>query len=62
MARYPKGGGTLTAKEKEWAYKQWCIGYTQIQIAQALYVCDKTITRALKDRPRIRPVLVYKED
>lgn len=62
MARFMKGEGILSHKEKEWAYKQWCIGYTQIQIAQALHVCDKTIIRALKDRPRIRPVLVYEED
>lgn len=62
MSIWQKGGGKLSAKEKEWAYKQWCIGYTQMQIAEALHVCDKTISRALKDRPRIRPILKYEED
>lgn len=31
----------LTFKEKDWAYKMWCIGYTKKQIAEALYVCEK---------------------
>lgn len=50
---------TLTKKEVKWAYDMWCIGYTQNQIAQALYVCEKTVNRALKDKPRIRPILKY---
>ena len=62
MSRFSKGEGILTWKEKEWAYEKWCIGYTQLQIAQALHVCDKTVIRALKDRPRIRPILEYTEE
>lgn len=62
MARFKKGEGILSLKEKEWAYEKWCIGYTQIQIANALHVHEKTIIRALHDKPRIRPILVYKED
>lgn len=53
--------GLLTAKEKRWAYEMWCIGYTQDQIAEALHCSRKTIGRALRDKPRIRPILVYKE-
>ncbi len=49
----------LTKKQIEWAYEMWCLGYTQIQIANALYVCEKTINRALKGRPRKRPILKY---
>lgn len=54
--------GSLTFKQKEWAYEKWCEGYTFYQIADALNVCTKTIYRAIGDRPRIRPVLVYQED
>ena len=50
----------LTPKQIKWAYDMWCIGYTQQQIADALYVCKKTIERMLKGKPRIRPILVYK--
>jgi hypothetical protein len=52
----------LTRKQKEWAYTQWCIGYTPLQIAEALCVCEKTVRRALKNKPRIRPVLKYEEN
>lgn len=62
MSRFAKGESILSHKEIEWAYEKWCIGYTQMQIANALHVCDKTIIRVLKDRPRIRPVLKYEED
>lgn len=51
----------LSFKQKEWAYKMWCIGYTHKQIADALFVCEKTITRAIDGRPRISPILEYKE-
>lgn len=51
----------LTHKEIEWAYTKWCEGYTQQQIAAALYVCEKTIRRAINGRPRIRPILKYEE-
>ena len=49
----------LTKHEEEWAYKKWCEGYTQQQIANALYVCERTVQRSLKNKPRIRPILVY---
>lgn len=52
----------LTHKQIEWAYEQWCNGYTQVQIADALFVCEKTIRRALKGRMRIRPVLKAEEE
>lgn len=51
---------SLTPNQKQWAYSKWCLGYTQIQIADALNVCEKTIQRALKGKPRIRPILKYK--
>ena len=49
----------LTKEDEEWAYQKWCEGYTQQQIAEALYVCEKTVQRSLKNKPRIRPILVY---
>ena len=50
---------SLDQKKKQWAYQQWCLGYTQLQIADALYVCEKAVQRALKGKPRIRPILKY---
>ena len=58
------GGGSrylLSHKEREWAYTKWCEGYTQIQIAEALNVSYKTVQRAIAGKPRIRPILEYKE-
>lgn len=52
----------LSHKEVEWAYDQWCNGHTKLQIAIALNVCEKTISRALRGRPRIRPLLIYGEE
>ena len=52
----------LTREQKSWAYEKWCEGATHLQIADALDVCDMTILRALKGRPRIRPVLKYEEE
>ena len=49
----------LGKKEVAWAYDKWCIGYTHMQIADALNVCEKTVSRALKGKPRIRPTLKY---
>lgn len=49
----------LTKEEEKWAYKKWCEGYTQRQIADALYVCERTVRRSLKNKPRIRPILKY---
>ena len=52
----------LSITQKEWAYTKWCEGYNLIQIAEALEVCEKTIRRAIHGRPRIRPILIYRED
>ena len=52
--------GALLPEQIKWAYDMWCLGYTQMQIAEALNVCEKTIQRALKNKPRIRPILIYK--
>ena len=52
----------LDNKQREWAYTKWCEGRTQLEIAMALNVCTKTVNRAIGSRPRIRPVLEYKED
>lgn len=57
----PHGNCIMNWKKREWAYARWCEGYTQQQIADALNVSHKTIARALSGRPRIRPVLEYKE-
>ena len=51
----------LTPKEIEWAYQKWCEGYTQQQIADALFVDERTIRRMINSRPRIRPILKYEE-
>lgn len=50
----------MSYEKKKWAYDMWCLGYTQKQIADALNVCRLTIQRVLKDKPRIRPTLIYK--
>jgi DNA-directed RNA polymerase specialized sigma24 family protein len=52
----------LSFKQKEWAYARWCEGYTLLDIAMALDVCSKTIQRAINGRPRIRPILTYREE
>lgn len=54
--------GALNEKQKEWAYNMWCLGYTQLQIAEALFVCEGTVRRALKNKQKIRPVLTYEGD
>ena len=51
----------LTNRQREWAYTKWCEGYTLYQIADALNVCTKTVSRAIGSRERIRPVLRYEE-
>ncbi len=51
----------LSHKQIEWAYTKWCEGYTLEQIGDALYVCAKTVRRAIGGRPRIRPILKYEE-
>lgn len=52
----------LTHKQREWAYTKWCEGYTLEQIAEAFGVNEKTVRRAINGRPKIRPILVYKEE
>ena len=56
---YETSRSALSTKQKEWAYEKWCQGYTQRQIADALFVCEKTIRRALKNKPKTRPILKY---
>ena len=60
------GGGkrkyrALTHDQVEWAYEKWCLGYTLAQIAEALEVSSRTISREFEKlgRPRVRPKLVY---
>ena len=50
---------TLDSYQIQWAYEKWCTGYTQLQIAEALNVCDRTVRRVLKNKERIRPILKY---
>lgn len=57
----PHSNCVMNRKMREWAYARWCEGYTQLQIAEALHVSHKTINRALSGKPRIRPILIYKE-
>lgn len=52
----------LNHKQREWAYRKWCEGHTIRQIADALFVCTKTVIRAIDGRPRIRPILKYEEE
>lgn len=49
----------LTAEQIDWAYHKWCAGYSKSEIADALFVNYQTIYRALRDRKRVRPRLVY---
>lgn len=51
----------LNPEQIEWAYQKWCEGYTQHQIADALFVDERTIRRMINSRPRIRPILKYEE-
>lgn len=51
----------LTPVQIEWAYEKWCLGYTLAQIAEALEVSSRTVSREFEKlgRPRIRPKLIY---
>lgn len=51
----------LTTERIEWAYEKWCLGYTLAQIAEALNVSSRTVSREFETlgRPRIRPKLIY---
>jgi predicted transcriptional regulator len=52
-------GEALTKKQKEWAYEQYCNGYTQSEIADALFCDTVTVWRAINRRPRIKKPLHY---
>ena len=52
----------MTKRQIEWAYTKWCEGYTITQIANALYVSNRTVSRMFEGRPRIRPILKYEEE
>lgn len=49
----------LTPKQVEWAYEKWCQGYTHVEIAEAMSVSYKTISRALKGKVKVKPILEY---
>lgn len=49
----------LTKREIAAAYKAWCEGAEQGQIADALHVCKRTIQRSFAGKKRIRPTLIY---
>lgn len=51
----------LSDEQIEWAWKKYCEGYTRQQIADALYVCRRTLDRYFKGKKRVRPKLVYEE-
>lgn len=48
---------SLSPQQSEWAYKKWCEGYSQAQLAEALYVSVGVVQRAIDGRPRIREPL-----
>lgn len=49
----------LMVQEIKWAHEKWCTGYSLQEIADALYVNELTLRRALKGYKKIRPKLVY---
>ena len=51
----------LDRKKRLWAYSRWCEGFTQAEIADALGVCPRTISRVLSGKVKIKPILEYKE-
>lgn len=59
---------SLTDKQIYWAHYVWNLGYTYKEIAEALFVSEKTVARAIRihyecqNRKRKRPKLVYKEE
>lgn len=52
-------GEALTTAQKEWAYEQYCNGYTQAEIAEALFCDISVISHAIAGRPRIKKPLHY---
>ena len=53
------GKSLLDWKDKEWVYGQWCNGYTQAEIADAIGCNIKTIQRFLCKKQKIKKPLVY---
>jgi uncharacterized protein YjcR len=49
----------INKEEKRWAYDRWCEGYTYAQIAEALNLSEAQVCEALRELPRIRPMLHY---
>lgn len=51
----------LSTDELKWAYEKWCLGYTQEEIAAALYCSSKTLLREFQHRGwrKVRPPLHY---
>jgi len=52
----------LSSEEVKWAATKWNNGYTIDEIAEALYVCTRTVRRALKiyGYNKVKPILEYK--
>lgn len=40
----------LSDDQIQWAYRKWCEGYTKDKIAKALFVCERTLYRALQGK------------
>ncbi len=59
---YETARSAISIRMKAWAYTKWCEGYTQQQIADALHCSHRTIQRAINGKPRIRPILTYREE
>lgn len=55
------GKSLLDWKDKEWVYEQWCNGYTQAEIADAIGCNLKTIQRFLCKKQKIKKPLVKGE-
>lgn len=56
---------TMNRKQTYWAYEKWCEGYTLSQIAESLFVDDRTISRRFKSlnlTTRIRPILTCPDE
>lgn len=52
----------LDWKDREWIYEQWCNGYTQVEIADAIGCSPKTIQRSLYKKQKIKKLLVYERE
>lgn len=47
----------LTKEQEKWAYDKWCVGYSQEEIADALFVSSRTIARTLCNKVKVKPTL-----